>query len=65
MSRSFRKPVKVIEPNDKSKRKRSANKRVRRFSGDLPKGSFFKRLYEPENIIDSKEFTSNIELCRK
>lgn len=53
MARSYRKnPILKYAPKDGTYGKNQANRRVRRFKGDLPSGSCYKRLYCAWDIHD-------------
>ena len=51
MSRSFKKSLVAKEKNNKY-HKRSANKRVRRYDGDISNGKHYKKIYESYDICD-------------
>jgi hypothetical protein len=52
MSRSFKKTPGWCDRNPFAKRQ--ANKKVRRYKGDLPNGKGYRKLYCPWNICDWK-----------
>jgi hypothetical protein len=55
MSRSYKKhPVVIVVGGNGRTGKRLANKRLRRYRGHVPRGSWWKRLYESWDIVDWK-----------
>lgn len=51
MSHSFKKQLVAKERNDKHNKK-SANKKVRRYSDDIANGKAYKKIYESYDICD-------------
>ena len=51
MSRSYKKSLVAKERNSKY-HKKSANKRVRRYDGDISNGKHYKKIYESYDICD-------------